>query len=555
MGRLLALSIPIAAVMMAINFNGGSKAGETHPLPRFKDVFGSSQVHFQTRNGYQGRKYFPQPMCGGVAIVDYDGDGWPDIFFTNGAALPQNRKVDSSYFNRLLHNRHDGTFEDVTDKAGLNGSQLGYSFGVAAGDYDNDGFPDLFVAGMGRNTLYHNNGNGSFTDVTELSGLGNKPEDLLSVSAAWFDYDNDGKLDLIVSNYTRWTPETDVRCRKDDNIDIYCDPRTYKSVANRLYHNLGQGRFEDVTETSGFSKALGKGMGIGIADFNHDGLMDVFVANDTERNFLYLNGGGGRFEEVGLLYGVAYNEEGTVVSGMGADAKDFDNDGWVDVIFNDLRGQVFGLFRNSGGKGFEYASTTRGVERISRPFSGWSMAFADIDNDGWKDIYSANGDVDNLGADAVQHDSIFLNEGGKLFRDVSSELGRDLLRTGYQRGAAIGDLNNDGALDVVVTSLNAEPRILLNSGTVGNHWLIVDARGRLSNRDAIGAQLKVVTGSGRTLFNHVTTAQGFLSSADRRVHFGLGPERVVQSLEITWPSGAVRKIRQVGVDQILKVVE
>jgi hypothetical protein len=519
------------------------------------DVFPRLKLQYKTRNGFDRRKYFPQPMCGGVAILDYDGDGRPDVFLTNGADLPSGKKTDSSYYNLLLRNRGDGTFEDVTRRAGLEGAGLGYSFGVAAGDYDNDGSPDLFVAGMGRNTLYHNNGDGTFTDVTKSGGLDEKPDHILSVGAAWLDYDHDGRLDLVVSNYTYWSPETDVRCQKDGSADIYCDPRNYKSVANRLYHNLGNGRFEDVTERSGFGKALGKGMGIGIADFNGDGLEDVFIANDTERNFLYLNKGDGRFEESGLPLGVAYNDDGAIVSGMGADAKDFDNDGQVDVVYNDLKGQIFGLFRNLAGKSFQYVSATTGVEQISRPYSGWSMAFVDINNDGWKDIYSANGDVDYLEADAEQHDTVFENAGGKLFRDISGRLGKDFLRPGYQRGAAWADLNGDGAMDLVVTSLNAPPRILLSSGTPGRHWLLVETVGKRSNRDGIGAKVKVVTGSGRKLYNHVSAAQGFLSSADKRAHFGLGAEKLVEYVEVRWPGGNVQRVERPGVDRVLRVVE
>ena len=285
-------------------------------------------------------------MCGGVGAIDYDNDGKMDLFFTNGAKLPELKKTSSVFDNCLLHNNGDGTFTDVTGKAGLSGKGLGFSFGVAVADYDNDGFDDIFICNAGMNTLYHNNGDGTFTDVTAGSGVDRKPENVLSVGAAWFDYDNDGLLDLIVTNYTTWTPQNDRQCFMNPNQEEYCSPTIYKSVESRLYHNLGHGRFEDVTERSGIGKALGKGMGISIADYNGDGLMDVFVANDTEPNFLFINQGNGTFKESGLELGVAYNDHGDSVSGMGSDAKDFNNDGWVDIVYNDLSGQVFGLLKN-----------------------------------------------------------------------------------------------------------------------------------------------------------------------------------------------------------------
>ena len=315
----------------------------------FTDIAGRSQFSYRTNNDFTGRKFFPQPMCGGIAAIDYNNDGLMDLFFTNGAKLPELEKTSPAFYNCLLRNNGDETFEDVTDKAGLTGSSLGYCFGVAVADYDNDGHGDLFICNAGRNALYHNNGDGTFTDVTVGSGLEHKPENVLSVGAAWFDYDNDGLLDLIVTNYTTWTPQTDKQCFKDANLEEYCDPTVYKSVASRLYRNLGHGHFEDVTEASGIGKALGKGMGISIADFTGDGLMDIFIANDTEPNFLFINQGNGTFKESSLDYGVAYNEEGSSVSGMGSDAKDFDNDGRVDILYNDLAGQVFALFKNEEG--------------------------------------------------------------------------------------------------------------------------------------------------------------------------------------------------------------
>ena len=522
--------------------------------PHFTDIAGRSNFSYRTDNDFTGRKYFPQPMCGGVAALDFDNDGLMDLYFTNGAKLPELKKTDPRFYHCLLRNKGDGTFEDVTAKAGLFGKDLDFSFGVAAGDYDNDGFTDLFVCNAGRNVLYHNNGNGTFTDVTAESGIGGKPKDVLSVVAAWFDYDNDGKLDLFVSNYTVWTPQTDIVCAANGR-EYYCHPKVYTSVPHRLYHNLGNGKFEDVTDASGIGKSPGKGMAAAIADFNGDGYMDVFVANDTVRNFLFLNQKNGTFKEAGMFLGVAYDESGTTVSSMGADAKDYDNDGWPDVFYNNLMGQIWGLFRNVSGKTFSYISGTSGVALLSARNSGWSNGFIDYNNDGWKDIYSSNGDVDNVVANSRQHDTMYENAGGKEFQDVSQFMGEDFNHLGFQRGSAFVDLNNDGFMDLVVTSLGEKPRILLNSGGNGNHWLLVNTAGRRSNRDGIGAVLKLTTGSGRTLYNHVTTSVGFMSSSDKRVHFGLGAENAIASLEIRWPSGIVQKFENVKADQILRVEE
>jgi len=531
------------------------KPNKETPAWWFTDVAARSAIAYRTNNDFKGRKYFPQPMCGGVAAIDYNDDGLMDLFFTNGAELPSLNKTMPAFSNFLLRNNGDGTFEDVTAKAGLTGAGFGFSFGVAVADYDNDGFDDLFICNAGVNTLYHNNGDGTFTDVTVGSGLEHKPENMLSVGGAWFDYDNDGLLDLIVTNYTVWTPQTDKQCFMDQEHPEYCSPTIYKSVASRLYRNLGKGKFEDVTDASGFGKALGKGMGISIADFNGDGLMDVFIANDTEPNFLFINRGNGTFKESGLELGVAYNMQGDSVSGMGCDAKDFDNDGWVDIVYNDLAGQVYGLLKNEGGKSFVDATWTSKMGPLSRNLSGWSIGFVDYDNDGWKDIYSANGDVDNLTANARQHDTMFANTGGKTLTDVTAKMGPDFAFTGFQRGSAFVDLNNDGFMDLVVTSLGQRPRILMNNALSGNHWILFDLHGHKSNRNGIGATIKVVTGSGRALYNHASTSVGFMSSSDKRVHFGLGTETKIDHVEIHWPSGIVQRIDNPAADKIMKVEE
>jgi hypothetical protein len=520
--------------------------------PHFTNIAARSHFSYVTKNDLSPRKYFLQPMAGGVAVFDYDNDGKMDIFFTNGAKIPEMKKVDPSFYNCLLHNKGNGVFEDVTKKAGLAGENLGYNLGVAVGDYDNDGFEDLFVVGTGRNTLYHNNGDGTFTDVTAQSGLDHEPEATLSVAAAWFDYDNDGLLDLVVANYTIWTPEADRRCTKE-GVDIYCSPTYYKSVPQRLYHNLGNGKFEDVTEKSGFAAAPGKGMGISIADFNQDGYQDVFISNDTEPNSLFINQGNGTFVDKGLELGVAFNDDAQAVSSMGSDAKDYDNDGRVDIFSNNLMGQIWQIFQNRGGF-FRYIPEQVKLRALSERLSGWSNGFIDYDNDGWKDLYSANGDVDNIGPNSRQRDTMFRNVGG-TFQDVSAAMGADFLRIGYQRGSAFGDLNNDGFLDLVVTSLNEAPRILMNSADNCNHWLMLELTGTESNRDAIGAHVKLTTASGRVLYNHVAVSVGFMSSSDKRVHFGLGAEKQVRSLEIRWPRGRIERLDNVAADQFLKVEE
>jgi hypothetical protein len=338
-------------------------------------------------------------------------------------------------------------------------------------------------------------------------------------------------------------------------VDFYCHPKTYPAVPHRLYRNTGGGKFEDVTDAAGFGKTPGKGMGIGIVDVNGDGWTDIFIANDTERNFLYVNRGDGTFAERGLQLGVAYNDDAATVSAMGADGRDYDNDGWPDVFYNNLTTQIWALFRNLGGRSFRYASPAAGLVTLSAPYSGWSAGFIDYNNDGWRDIYSANGDVDSLRANAEQHDTLFQNVDGKRFVDVSKDMGDHFARRGYQRGAAFADLNNDGFTDIVVTSLGRRPAILMNSGVKDAHWLGVRLTGTRSNRDSIGARVKVTTAGGRVSHDWVSPSVGFMSSSSRQLHFGLGAETKVREIEARWPSGAISRLHDVSADQVLTMVE
>ena len=550
------MRIPVLSALVllltVVRLNTGQNESSPH-TPVFRDVAPFSDLRYVTDNDRRGRKYFPQPLCGGVAILDADGDGRLDIFFTNGARFPEMVKRRPAFHNCLLRNKGSDAFEEITERAGLTGVADGYGFGAAVGDYDNDGDPDLFICNAGRNKLYRNAGNGAFEDASAGSGAGTKPEGVLTVAAAFFDYDRDGWLDLVVANYVRWTAAADRRCTRD-GVDYYCHPGSYDAVPPRLYRNLRNGRFEDVTDRSGFGRSLGKGMGISIADYDRDGWLDVFIANDTERNFLYINRRNGTFVESGLNLAVAYNGDGITVSGMGSDARDYDNDGAPDIFHNALMGQTWALFRNSGIKGFDDVSGPTRIAQLSRPYSGWSAGFVDYNNDGWKDIYSANGDIDDLLPNARQHDTMFENTGGG-FRDVSTDLGRDFLRPGFQRGSAFADLNNDGAMDIVVTSLNERPRILLNSGRPGHHWLLLDLVGRTSGRDAIGTAVRLITSDGRTLYNHVAPSVGLMSSSDRRVHFGLGRNGAAVDLEITWPAGSKQTLRGIKVDRVMTITE
>lgn len=519
------------------------------PPDIFEDRSANSGISFVLHNAASPEKHQIETMAGGVAVFDYDNDGYPDIYFTNGAEQPSLTKTGPQFRNRLFRNRHDWTFEDVTDRAGVGGT--GFNIGVAAGDFDNDGHADLFVTGVNGNTLFHNRGVGTFEDVTRVAGLESHD---WAVAAAWVDYDNDGLLDLFVVNYVKWDPAVEPFCGEPGRgIRTYCHPRYYEPLPNRLYRNNGNGTFSDVSAASGIGSHPGKGMGVAIADYDHDGWMDIFVANDTVPNFLFHNEHDGHFREVALQAGVGFNDDGKALSSMGADFRDLDNDGWEDLVVSALSLQTFPVFRNAGKGLFRDVTYQSGAGAISMAFSGWSLGAYDFDNDGWKDIFVAAGDVqDNTellsSGKSRQQNLLMLNEGKMKFHGAFAG------SAGQHRGAAFGDFDRDGRVDVVVTRLNERPLLLRNVSGSSNHWLGFRLTGIESNREAIGARV-VVQAGGVTQVNHVTTSTGYASSSELAVHFGLGRNTQAEAVDIWWPSGLRQRLTNVPADAYVDVQE
>ncbi len=528
--------------------------------PKFTDVTAALGVRFQYLASHTSRKYLIETMGSGVALLDYDNDGRLDIFAVNGALLndptprgsiPQ--KTGPEYWNRLFHQKPDGTFEDVTEKSGLRG--VGYGMGVAVGDYDNDGYEDLYVTAYGGNRLYHNSGNGTFTDVTEQAGMGGGG---WSTGAAWVDLDNDGLLDLVVLRYMQWDFD-DIWCgERKEGSRAYCTPDVFRPISPLVYHNDGNGHFTEVSQKIGIAQA-GKGLGIAIADYDRDGHIDVFVANDSVPEFLYHNRGNGIFEEVALPSGVAVDGEGRSFAGMGVDFTDYRNDGLPALLITDLATQVYAVYQNNGDGSFTYESYPSGIGRMTMTHSGWGIRFFDYDNDGWKDLLIAQGhDLDTIQLTfpniRYREPMLLARNTGKSFVDVSGEAGPAFQEPWVGRGLAIGDIDNDGRMDAVVTTNDGPLHILHNDTTTPNHWLTLKLVGHKSNRDAIGALVKIVTTQGAQ-FATVTTASSYLSSSDKRVHFGLGLDTAAKTIEIHWPSGTRQILENVRADQILQVDE
>jgi hypothetical protein len=539
---------------------GAAAASDGAALPVFRDVTASSKINFTNHASPTSQKYLIETMVGGVAAFDYDGDGWLDLFFVNGAALadpmPEGKgpgKSDPRFWNRLYRNNGDLTFTDVTEAAGVRGHS--YGMGVAVGDYDNDGRPDLYLTNFGPNILYHNNGDGTFTDVTAKAGVAGGG---WSASAAFVDYDHDGWLDVFVTRYLQWDFENNPFCGPKERRG-YCHPEEFELITHLLYRNNRDGTFADVSKESGIAASPGYGLGIAFNDFDRDGRIDILVANDNVPQQLFRNQGDGTFEEAALRVGLAYDEDANTFSGMGTDFVDYNNDGWPDVIIGALANEHYALFTNRKGS-FLYATQRTGVGYITANHSGWGLKFIDYDNDGWKDLFVAQGhvmdtiEITDPSLRYLEPMLMMRNKEGR-FEDVSAASGEAFRVPRASRGVAFADLDNDGFVDVAINCLNDKAVILRNEGGNGNHWLIVNTAGVISNRDGMGAQLKIVSESGAEQHGIVSTAGSYQSANDKRVHFGLGRDKTVKLLEITWPSGTVQKLENIPAGQILNVKE
>jgi hypothetical protein len=536
---------------------GGFSFSSQAPQVRFIDVTRKAGLTFTHDNAASPEKYLIETMGSGCGWIDYDQNGLFDIYLLNGAATrlyTPKRPLRSA----LYKNNGDGTFTDVTERAGVGAEGL-FGMGLAVGDYDNDGFPDLFVLGYGKCILYHNNGDGTFSDATAKAGVGNVGK--WGSSAAWFDYDNDGKLDLIIANYVDWSPENNFYCgSKGPGLRSYCHPDVYHGQSPRLYHNNGDGTFTDVSARSGLGQKPGNGLGVLTFDYNNDGWQDIFIANDSMPNFLFHNNGDGTFREVAYSAGVAVGIDGQFEAGMGTDAADTMGSGRLDLVVTHLDQQLARLYRNLGDGLFEDATYRSKLSYSTFHMSGFGARFMDYDNDGRRDLFMANGHVlDNIQlyhaeTRYAEPKLMFRNSGAGIFENVSDQLGSDFLLPRVSRGAAIGDFDNDGDLDILVSNNGQPPQLLRNDCGNSNHWLQLFLVGTRSNRDAVGARVKVTAGD-LVLYDERKGGMSYQSAQDPRLHFGLGPRSTIDQIEIKWPSGELTRLENLRADQILAIEE